>query len=46
MPHLFERTTAEAYVTGNLSSNKAQELGTILATLITVGATCTVQNSQ
>ena len=43
MPHLFERTMAEAYVTGNISSDKAQQLGTMLTTLITVGTAHTFQ---
>ena len=43
MPHLFERTTAEAYVTGNISSDKAQQLGAILTTLIMVGPARTLQ---
>ena len=34
---------AEAYVTGNISSDKAQQLGTILTTLITVGPAHTLQ---
>ena len=45
MPHLFKRTMAEAYVTGNIGSDKAQQLGTILTTLITVGAARPLQEA-